>query len=461
MMPEWIKSMMHVMIFRLKRFRPGAAAWILATMVAAGTHLRAQTLPVPHSPPTAPGAYNPLAHKLTPLASQPVWRRLEIFRKGFTAEEFEKAIRDIYSDGSAVPPPWQIGPDSVSVNTGDPENPVVRIDFRPPNEPATKVERFWRTADELPSLNGRPVLSDTHIAIDPGHIGGAYAKMEERWLSFSPGESVQEGDLTLTTALVLKARLEALGAVASLVRDKSEPVTSSRPPEFTTLAMNLLKENGVRTPADRYDGLTGDARIVTVQWQSEKLFYRVSEIHERAKKVNQMLKPDLVLCLHFNAEAWGDATQPQFSPANHMHVMINGCYAPEELEEEDVRFGLFWRLFSRMHETELPLAEAVAGGMAKSTGLPAYVYTTKNARHVGNSAYVYARNLLANRVYECPVIYLEPYVMNNEDAYRRLLQGHYAGHTLVNGKLQTSAVEDYVNGIVDGLVSYYQSKRAE
>lgn len=408
---------------------------------------------------TAPVSGKLVQHKLSPLANQPVWRKLEAFRKTFTAQEFETAMRDFYADGSVFTPPWQLGPDSVSVNTGDPDAPVVRIDFRPPNEPAAKMDRFWRTAGDLPPLNGRPPLSDTHIAIDPGHIGGAYGKMEERFLSFHQGESIQEGDLSLLTAQVLKARLEALGAVASLVRDKSEPVTTTRPPEYSNLALSILKDAGVAAPVDRYDGVTGDAKIITVQWQSEKLFYRVSEIRERAKKVNQQLKPDLVLCLHYNAEAWGDATQPQFSPVNHMHVMVNGCYAPQELEEEDVRFEMLSRLFSRTHEVELPLAESIADGMAKATGLPAYVYTTKNARRVGASPYVYARNLLANRLYECPVVYLEPYVMNHQETYQRLLLGHYVGRTLVNGKLQTSAIEDYVNGIVDGLVRHYQSKR--
>ena len=38
-----------------------------------------------------------------------------------------------------------------------------------------------------------------------------------------------------------------------------------------------------------------EGELLTVQWQSEKLFYRVSEIHARAAKVNQQIRPDLVL----------------------------------------------------------------------------------------------------------------------------------------------------------------------
>ena len=397
-------------------------------------------------------------HKLSPLANQPVWTKLEAFNRALTREEFEKVLQEVYADGSAFKAPWEIGPDSVTIRTSDSE-PALTIIFRPPNEKAAAAPRTWRKAEELPPLAGRPPLSDVTIAIDPGHIGGQFAKMEERFLSFKPGESIQEGDLSLLTAQVLKTRLEELGAVANLVRDQNAPVTTDRPGDFNNLAMSILKDAGVAMPVDRYDGLNGDAKILTVQWQSEKLFYRVSEIRARGRKVNQQMKPDMVLCLHFNAESWGDATQPQFSPLNHLHVMVNGCYAPVELEEEDVRYEMLARVFSRTHEVELPLAASVAESVAKTTGLPPYVYTTKNARRTGASPYVYARNLLANRLYDCPVVYLEPYVMNHQETYQRLLLGHYLGRTLVNGKLQTSAIEDYVRGICDGLVRHYQSKR--
>jgi hypothetical protein len=185
----------------------------------------------------------------------------------------------------------------------------------------------------------------------------------------------------------------------------------------------------------------------------------VSEIHARAERVNQQIKPDMVLCLHFNAEDWGDATSPQFSPKNHLHVMINGCYAPVELEQQDVRYEMLSRLLNRVHEEELPLATSVAESMARATGLPAYIYTRPNARHAGTNPYVYARNLLANRLYECPVLYLEPFVMNHEETYRRLLAEHYLGRTLIGGKLTTSAIEDYVRGVIDGLLAYYKNNR--
>jgi hypothetical protein len=394
------------------------------------------------------------------MAEAPKWSSLTLLSKTMSKEEFVTALETFYSDGSAFPAPWDVEEKAVVVKTGDPAAPTVRIEFLQPKEKAADLPRFWRRVDELPPLKGRPPLSDLHIALDPGHIGGAYAKIEERFLSFAPGESIQEGDLSLLTAQLLKKKLETLGAVVTLVRENSEPVTSFRPADLRLIAQSVLRDAGVPMPVENYDPTSGDAKILTTQWQSEKLFYRVSEIRARAKKVNEKLKPDIVFCLHFNAESWGDATLPQFSPQNHMHVLINGCFSPLELTSQDVRYEMIGRVFSKAHTIELPLAEAVADSLASTTGLPPYVYTTTNAKRVGANSYVYARNLLANRLYECPVIYLEPFVMNHQETYQRLLLGHFQGRTLVGGKLRPSAISDYVEGVVQGLLKYSQNKRA-
>lgn len=455
MMGLTIKSMIARM-----RIRGGIQTGMVLMLVGVlALRAAAQTGSSAGSPSPLLAAASAAGPALSPLAERPDWSKLEAFGKALTREEFEAAFRDVYSDGSAFPPPWTVEPDGVALSTRDPANPSVRIRFRSANEPAPQTKRYWRSVGELPPMGNRPPLADVHIAIDPGHIGGPYAGMEERLLSFNPGEAVQEGDLTLLAAQILKTRLESLGAHATLVREQAAPVTELRPADFKLLALKILKEAGVESPKETYDGVAGDEKILTVQWQSEKLFYRVSEIRARARKVNEQIKPDLVLCLHLNAEAWGDATMPQFSPLNHLHVLVNGCYPAQELALEDVRFEMLERLFSRIHEIELPLAEAVARAMADATGLPAYVYTTPNARRVGSSSYVYARNLLASRLYLCPVAYVEPFVMNHQETYQRLLLGHYVGRTLLNGRLQRSAIEDYVRGMVNGLLSFYKTRR--
>ena len=85
---------------------------------------------------------------------------------------------------------------------------------------------------------------------------------------------------------------------------------------------------------------------------------------------------------------------------------------------DDERFEMVRRLLSRAYDEEIKIADAVAATMAKETGLPPYQYTTTTSHQVGTSGYVYARNLVATRLYQCPVVYFEPYVMNNGEASR-------------------------------------------
>ncbi len=198
----------------------------------------------------------------------------------------------------------------------------------------------------------------------------------------------------------------------------------------------------------------------TVRWQSEMLFYRYSEIRRRAVLVNNKLHPDLVVCLHFNAEGWGDPANPTLIDTNHLHLLVNGSYLQDEIGLDDERFEMIRRLLSRVYDEELPIADAVATSMAKATGLPPYQYpTTQTTTKVGSSGYVYARNLLATRLYRCPVVYCEPYVMNSNDAFARIEAGDYEGTREINGVKRKSIFREYADGVAEGLADYYSNAR--
>lgn len=405
-------------------------------------------------------AQEPVAKpRLSPLAEPPDWSALDRFAGALSREEFEVAMHKVYLSRAQFTLPWSIDDEALLVTTGAGQTPR-RIAFRKLDAEPKPLPRYWRLPGELPALNPEdPVLKGVHIALDPGHIGGAYAQMEERWLSMNPGESIMEGHLVLRVAELLKPRLEALGATVTMVRQQEAPVTQANLNDLKKVARQILLEAGVPDPAENYADKVGSERLLTVQWQTEKLFYRVSEIRARAHRVNAELRPDLVLCLHLNAEAWGDPKKPAFVDKNHLHLMVNGCFSAEELQTEDVRFEMLSRVFYRVHEQEIAMADVVATALARSTGLPPYVYITQQARRVSENPYVFARNLLANRLYQCPVLYFEPYVMNHEQTYKRLLLDPYIGRTLLDGQLVTSPLEDYTRGVVNGLVAYYQSAR--
>ena len=322
------------------------------------------------------------------------------------------------------------------------------------------VPRLWRPAKSLPPAGRDKPLSGLKIALDPGHLGGKWAKMEERWFQVGDSKPVQEGDLTLRVARLLATRLRDLGAKVSFVRSTDEPTTGKRPDDFRELARKILIKNGVPQPrADVLDS-TDPEKEKTIRWQSEILFYRYSEIRRRAALVNFKLHPDLVLCLHFNAEGWGDPTSPMLTDTNHLHLLVNGSYLAEELEFDDERFEMIRRLLSRAYDEELPLADTIALAMARETGLPPYAYpTTNSTTKVGTSGYVYARNLLATRLYRCPVVYCEPYVMNSKDVFARIQAGDYEGTRNINGVERKSIFREYADSVADGLVEYYSKAR--
>ena len=68
---------------------------------------------------------------------------------------------------------------------------------------------------------------------------------------------------------------------------------------------------------------------------------------------------------------------------------------------------------------------------------------------------LYARNLVVTRLYRCPVIYCEPYVMNSKDAFARIQTGDYERTRNVNGRECKSTYREYADRVVDGLVDYY------
>ena len=394
-------------------------------------------------------------HLSNPLADPPNWKALSRFQKTMTHDEFEQLLRGVYCTHGISEELIRVDSDVACILTDRDAQTWFTLRFTNDERKRAPVPRKWRPASALPRAKKAGVLSGLKIALDPGHIGGEWAKMEERWFKSGDAPPVEEGEMTLRVAKMLAVKLRALGARVSFVRDKSEPVTPYRPKDFREAARGILMAGGNENPPEDFEGPDDPLREQTVRWQSEILFYRASEIRERARRVNSKLRPDVVLCLHFNAEAWGDERNPELIDRNHLHLLVNGSYLPPELEFDDVRFEMLQRLLSRTYEEELKIADVAAAAMAKRTGLPPYQYTTDVVTKVGTSGYVYARNLVATRLYQCPVVYFEPYVMNSHEVFARIQVGDYDGTKVINGVERPSIYREYVDSVVDGLVEYY------
>jgi hypothetical protein len=405
---------------------------------------------------------NRAADNIGVLGSKPKWSVLEHYQETITRDEFTQLIQNVYCTHGFAPDLIEVNTDTARILTNRESQSFFTLRFAESDAARNPVPRLWHPAKSLLSAKADKPLSGLRIALDPGHLGGEWAKMEERWFQVGSTQPVQEGDLTLKVARLLAPRLRELGAKVFFVRNSNEPVTAKRPDDFRDLARKILIKNGVPQPrADVLDP-NDPEKEQTIRWQSEILFYRYSEIRRRAALVNFKLHPDLVLCLHFNAEGWGDPNNPTLTDINHLHLLLNGSYLQQELEFDDERFEMIRRLLSRAYDEELRVADTIAAAMAHETQLPPYEYpTTNSTTKVGTSGYVYARNLLATRLYRCPVVYCEPYVMNSKDAFARIQAGDYEGTRNVNGLERKSIFREYADSVAHGLVEYYSKARSK
>jgi len=395
--------------------------------------------------------------QLSTLGRTPDWSELEKFQATLTRDEFVHLLDYVYCTRGYNPELIKVEPDDVRILTKSGSEEFFVLRFAKSEADRLPLTRWWTEPAAGRKREQEKPLAGFHIALDPGHLGGSWAKMEERWFKIGDKPPVEEGDMTLHVAQLLKPRLESLGARVSMLRENAEPLTPYRPSDFEDTARKFLQQAGIANPRENFDGPADPEKEQTVGWQRELLFYRNSEIRRRASLVNYRLQPDLVLCLHFNAEPWGDPAKPILVENDHLHLLVNGAYLPNELELEDERFEMLQKLLSRAFREELGVAESIAASMAKATGLPPYHYKTENVTPVGASGYVYARNLMATRLYRCPTVYLEPYVMNSHEVFTRLKAGDYPGRKKVAGKKRPSIYREYVESVVQGLVAYFET----
>lgn len=369
--------------------------WLLLFLLGALT-LVFWFIPRDSEAPTPPS--KPTILQISDLIPEVTWSELDRFQSTITRETFLRRLTQIYTKSDAWQDHLTVLPDHAMIGT-------YRLDFAPGTIASPGAIWDWQGRHHLPPSRALP-LAGLHIAIDPGHIGGAFSQLEERHLKYGDHAPIREGSMTLATARLLRPLLEAQGAQVSLVRDSENPVTDYRP----------------------------------INFQNPILFYRTSEIRARARKINHTLQPDLVLCLHYNATG-----SPVPLPGQHLHLILNGTYTRSELANEDERFTMLQRLLSGVIEEEIPLSAAIAESFARRADLPPYTYPANSptSQNIAGNPYLWARNLLANRLYLCPVIFLEPYVMNSTEFISAFKES------------PETIYQEYAQAVLEGLLTYY------
>ncbi len=385
-----------------------------------------------------------VAH-LSDLEAEPDWKALDVYQFTISKEDFTRLLEEVYT----IRTDWKkwvvISEEYATIRTHA-EDDFLTYQLHFANEEREEeAPKFWRGKNSIKHSDKDLPLEGVRIVIDPGHIGGNYASVEERKFKFGETAPIQEGNLSLTVAKLLERQLEVLGAEVDLTRDENTPVNPKRAGDYAKYAQSKMEVNG---------GLISEDAVSRV---SEKLFYRAGEIRERAKVINNEYKPDIVLCIHFNAVAWDEN---KLEEKEHAHLILHGAYTSGELAKDDQRFQLMEKLLQRNHAEEKAVSASVARAMTVHTGLPPYMYEPLSTRavNVDDNPYLWARNLAANRAYRCPVVFCEPYLMNGADSHARLQVGDYDGLRYVNGMLRPSIFHEYVNFVSEGLVNYYRDR---
>lgn len=393
--------------------------------------------------------------ELSPLAPDPDWSALDAFQETMTREEFVHWVNTLFSpDGSF----WKftvINGNEVTL-FGDREHTrlLYRLRLAPDLESQLPIRATTVSGWKLSKTgaSGAKPLRGLVICLDPGHIGGRWAKMEERFFQIGSDPPVIEAELNMLAARHAAKLLETAGAVVVWTKRLFEPVTALRPSSLREEAVASLYPSGgpAAVPASFSPEL--ERRVVR---EEELLFYRNAEIRARAELVAKV-NPDLTLCIHFNADKWSShPTRAGLIPQSRLVAFVHGNYSEDELIYDDEKWDLLYKLLSRASIPEAEAAESIAKQMEATWSYPPESYANWNAaRRVGPSPYVFARNLLANRIYRGPVVFVEGPYMNAQDAYDRIVAGDYPGTRVIGGRACRSLFAEYGELLARGVTAW-------
>jgi hypothetical protein len=451
----------------ISRLAFGAASVFLHAMrlrrclrLAAGLALGAMALAMPGR-----------ADNLSPLAPRPDWSSFNAYQKTISRDEFQRLINEVYSTDGAFWDYCDINNDRVVIYSDlGKTRPLFTLHFAPSESACAPLPYHYKT--RASSTDPSKPLKGIKIALDPGHIGGDWAQLEARYFKLGDDPPVEEAKLNLITCERLAERLETDGATIIWAKHSYDPVTDLRPEDLrreaiAALALKQAPNSSGYTPSFLFGIETShtshhasQAHIEQrIDYEAALLFYRVAEIRARGDLVNRQ-HPDVTICVHYNADDWGDPNNPTLTGHSRLVIFTNGAYEKSELAYDDYKFDMLRKLLDRTAVQEERGCALVGQSMLDELKYPPENYPgTYFAHHVTDVPSVYARDLLANRIYHGPVIYCEGPYMNARDAYYRIIAGDYLGLRTIQGQQVPSIYRQYAEAVEKGVLEYFGAKQ--
>ena len=313
---------------------------------------------------------------------------------------------------------------------------------------------WWRTPESIRSnrdLNQLP-LAGLILAIDPGHIGGAFASGGQRNFRISDSDYlVREGELVLEVGKLLRDQLRLMGAEVVLLRESSVPV----------IEVDVLKHLSPLVAESQMPDVFSLESWASYFKDLRKRYFRrvfvLGELCSRANLVNETVRPDLLLSLHVNAAPWpkdeDGCEQIRLVDRDHSHVLVFGGVTPSEIQRPHHRDRLMLKMLNGSGPIEEEVGAAIGRALGSAWDLPPSSYDGRNAIALDSSGgYLWARNLLILREVDCPVILLEPFLANSTQSYPRIQQ---AIQNRRDGGADEDILSEYADAVSDAILAVY------
>lgn len=312
------------------------------------------------------------------------------------------------------------------------------------------------TKDNRP---GKKLLSNIRISLDPGHLAGDLetAKMEKKWVEMkNPPVTLIEGELTLATALLLKKKLEAEGALVMLTRDTA--AISAFGIDFDKW-MDSLFIKSVDEAYAREDVSFEEKNYLLTKATNLEIFRRFflfEDVRERARKINAF-KPDITLMIHYNVDEtntnWNKPTKKNFNMA-----FVGGSFNGEEYSRPEDRIEFLRLLFTDEIERSVEFSKYMMQSLVATTKVPAAldsnaVYLKDNCMKT-DAGGVFCRNLTLTRKVKGVICYGESLYQDNVNECKLLSKKE-----VKVGDIETSKrVEEVANAYFEGVLNYIKHK---
>jgi len=364
----------------------------------------------------------------------------DIYQNKFTCEEVDLKIKTYLEKDPAIRKFYQLTPQVLYV--GDLQHQQIDYALHL-NAPPPFASEESPNAD-TPIVTPRKTycgLKGVKIAIDPGHFGGVFAELEQRYVKI-PKENtrnneaicIYEGDLTYLTAIELKRLLEAEGAEILITR--------------SNMGQGVIEE-------DFFTWLNNHGDLKKSCLSLSELFrnyYNKEDLKKRAEKINDF-SPDITIVIHYNVHLTKES-EIFFTQSNYSLAFIPGAFCSEELKNARDRYEFLRLIVTDNLEESLRISECIIAQFVDQLNVP--MIANEKAPYLDTACIfqrsgVYSRNLVLTRLIHSPVCYGETLVQDNEDEAYRL-----SFHDIsIAGIPCSSRIQEVAQAYFEGIKKYF------